>query len=404
MSKRFFVFMLVLIVGLLGGLAWFQLVFLPEMIRTAIMSSPPPVVTISAEPAKIESWVPKIRAIGTLKAETGIDVTTQAAGIAKTIAFSSGDDVKHGALLVQLDDNVEQADLQAAKATLKNAESDLARQQDLFRRGTVAQSQLDQAIARRDEAAAAAEKIRATIAQKRITAPFDGKLGIRRVDVGQYVSPGQALVPLQSLEDIVVDFPLPEQDIARVKLGQTVEMRVDAWPGEVFSGKVDAIDARVNQETRTIIVRGRVANPDRRLLPGMFANLEVLADEPQMVVTVPRTAVTYSLYGDSIYVVKPAGPAPAPAPPAPASSTAPASGEAAAAATAPAPATNEPALVVERRFVRVGDTRDGRVAIADGVTAGEEVVIVGQLKLSPGARVRIDNSSIPAAQAVRPAM
>jgi membrane fusion protein (multidrug efflux system) len=401
MSKRFFVFVLFLIVGLLGGLAWFQLVFLPEMIRTAIQSSPPPVVTVSAEAAKTERWTPKLRAIGTLKAETGIDVTTQAAGIAKTIAFSSGDDVKQGALLVQLDDNVEQADLQSAQATLKNAESDLARQQDLFRRGTVAQSQLDQAIAKRDETAAAVDKIRATIAQKRITAPFDGKLGIRRVDVGQYVSPGQPLVPLQSLDDIVVDFPLPEQDISRVKVGQTVELRVDAWPGEVFSGTIDAVDARVNQETRTIVVRGRIANPDRRLLPGMFANLEVLAGEPQDVVTVPRTAITYSLYGDSIYVVKPAPKSAEPTPPAATSST---SDAQAAAATQTAPAAREPQLVVERRFVKVGDTRDGRAAISEGLKAGEEVVIVGQLKLSPGALVRIDNSNIPAAQAVRPAI
>jgi membrane fusion protein (multidrug efflux system) len=399
MSKRFFVFVLFLIVGLLGGLAWFQLVFLPEMIRTAIQSSPPPVVTVSAEAAKTERWIPKLRAIGTLKAETGIDVTTQAAGIAKTIAFSSGDDVKQGALLVQLDDNVEQADLQSALATLKNAESDLARQQDLFRRGTVAQSQLDQAIAKRDETAAAVEKIRATIAQKRITAPFDGKLGIRRVDVGQYVSPGQPLVPLQSLDDIVVDFPLPEQDISRVKVGQTVELRVDAWPGEVFSGSIDAVDARVNQETRTIVVRGQIANPDRRLLPGMFANLEVLAGEPQDVVTVPRTAITYSLYGDSIYVVKPAPKPAEPAPPAATSSTS----DAQAVAATP-PAVKEPQLVVERRFVKVGDTRDGRAAISEGLKAGEEVVIVGQLKLSPGALVRIDNSNIPAAQAVRPAI
>jgi membrane fusion protein (multidrug efflux system) len=401
MSKRFFVFVLFLIVGLLGGLAWFQLVFLPEMIRTAIQSSPQPVVTVSAEAAKTERWTPKLRAIGTLKAETGIDVTTQAAGIAKTIAFSSGDDVKQGALLVQLDDNVEQADLQSAQATLKNAESDLARQQDLFRRGTVAQSQLDQAIAKRDETAAAVDKIRATIAQKRITAPFDGKLGIRRVDVGQYVSPGQPLVPLQSLDDIVVDFPLPEQDISRVKVGQTVELRVDAWPGEVFSGTIDAVDARVNQETRTIVVRGRIANPDRRLLPGMFANLEVLAGEPQDVVTVPRTAITYSLYGDSIYVVKPAPKSAEPTPPAATSST---SDAQAAAATQTAPAAREPQLVVERRFVKVGDTRDGRAAISEGLKAGEEVVIVGQLKLSPGALVRIDNSNIPAAQAVRPAI
>jgi membrane fusion protein (multidrug efflux system) len=218
--------------------------------------------------------------------------------------------------------------------------------------------------------------------------------------VGQYVSPGQALVPLQALDEIVVDFPLPEQEISRVKIGQDVEMRVDAYRDEVFRGKVDAIDARVNQETRTIVVRARVANADRRLLPGMFANLEVLAGAPQAVVTVPRTAVTYSLYGDSLYVVKPVENKPETPAAQPVTTSSTTSAEA---ATPPAPKSTEPELEVERRFVKVGDTRDGRVAITEGLKAGEELVVVGQLKLTPGARVTVDNANLPAAPAVRPA-
>ncbi|MFO1088638.1 MAG: efflux RND transporter periplasmic adaptor subunit [Hyphomicrobiales bacterium] len=399
MSKRFFVFIFLLICAILGGLYWFQFMFLPNMIKEAISKSPPPVVTISAAPATTETWVPIIRAIGTLKAETGIDVTTQASGIVETLAFNSGDDVKEGALLVQLDDTVEQADLHAAQATLKNAESDLARQQDLFKRGTVAQSQLDQAIAKRDESAAAVDKIQAVIEQKRIVAPFAGKLGIRKIDKGQYISPGQALVPLQALDEILVDFPLPEQELSRVKIGQDVEMHVDAFPGTDFKGKIDAIDARVNQETRTVIVRARIDNADRRLLPGMFANLEVLAGAPEKVVTIPRTAVTYSLYGDSVYVVTPA-----PAQPAPAAKTSEGGSGSAAAATATPPAKpDEPLFQVERRFVKIGETRENRVSILDGVKDGEQVAVVGQLKLTNGAKVHVDNSNLPAAPETRPA-
>ena len=281
-------------------------------------------------------------------------------------------------MLVQLDDQVEQADLHSNLATLKNAESELNRQRDLFHRGTVAQSQLDTATARRDEAAAAVDKTRAVIAQKRVLAAFSGRLGIRKVDVGQYISPGMPLVPLQALEEIFADFPLSEQDLARVKLGQDVEIRVDAYPGRVFRGKVDAVDSRVNSEARTIMVRGRLENAEKQLLPGMFANVEVLAGAPADVVTLPRTAVSYSLYGDFVYVAKKLETA------------------------AGQPQPKEELYEIERRFVRPGEARDDRVAINEGVKSGERVVIVGQLKLQQGAKVKIDNSTLPKPQVPRP--
>jgi membrane fusion protein (multidrug efflux system) len=379
MSKRFFILMFVVIVALLGGLAWFHYVFLPQMIKQAIANAPQPPVTVSAESARLEKWTPKLSAIGSLRAVTGIDVTAEVGGIIRTINFASGDDVEAGSLLVQLDDRVEQADLQSNLATLKNAENDLVRQRDLFRRGTVPQSQLDTATARRDEAAASVDKTRAVIAQKRVVAAFSGRLGIRKVDVGQYISPGMALVPLQALDQIYADFPLPEQELSRLKLDQDVEIRVDAYPGGVFKGKVDAIDSRVNQETRSVMVRGRLDNAGKELLPGMFANVEVLAGAPADVVTVPRTAVSYSLYGDSVYIAR--KPAAAPA------------GQARA---------NEELYEIERRFVRPGDARGNRVVINEGVKPGELVVIVGQLKLDQGAKVRIDNSTLPKPQVPRP--
>ena len=378
MSKRFFVLMFLVIAAILGGLAWFHYVFLPQVIKQAITTAPQPPVTISAELARVEKWTPRLSAIGSLRAVTGIDVTAEVGGIIRTINFSSGDEVTVGNVLLQLDDQVEQADLHSNLATLKNAESELNRQRDLFHRGTVAQSQLDTATARRDEAAAAVDKTRAVIAQKRVLAAFSGRLGIRKVDVGQYISPGMPRVPLQALEEIFADFPLSEQDLARVKLGQDVEIRVDAYPGRVFKGKVDAVDSRVNSEVRTIMVRGRLENAEKQLLPGMFANVEVLAGAPADVVTLPRTAVSYSLYGDFVYVAKKLETA------------------------AGQPQPKEELYEIERRFVRPGEARDDRVAINEGVKSGERVVIVGQLKLQQGAKVKIDNSTLPKPQVQRP--
>ena len=203
-------------------------------------------------------------------------------------------------------------------------------------------------------------------------------LGIRRVDIGQYVSPGTPMVTLQQLDPIYVDFPIPEQNMALLRVGQAVEIKVDAYPGTVFTGRVQSIDARVEQETRNLLVRATVSNGDGRLLPGMFANISVLTGTPQEVVTLPRTAVSYSLYGDSVYVVVDAG------------------GDAAAADASAEQAADAPAggpmLVAERRFVVVRESRNGTVAIIKGVYAGEQVVTSGQLKLRPGAPVVIDNS------------
>jgi membrane fusion protein (multidrug efflux system) len=213
----------------------------------------------------------------------------------------------------------------------------------------------------------------ALISQKNIKAPFAGRLGIRKVDIGQYVSPGTALVSLQALDPIYVDFTIPEQDIGRVEAGQTIELTVDAVPGEVFRGTVHVLDARLNAETRALLVRGRLPNPDRKLLPGMFADVTVLTGSPMQVVTVPRTSISYSLYGDSIFVVQAA--------------------DATAETTGSGNSAAGGQLVAERRSVRLGETRDDRVAIAAGIEAGDDVVTSGQQKLRPGVEVRIDNSA-----------
>ena len=218
--------------------------------------------------------------------------------------FDSGDDVQKGAKLVQLDTSVEEADLANNKATLLQANLDFERQSKLVKTGAVSQAVLDATIAKRDTAAASVAKMDAIIAEKNIIAPFAGRLGLRRVEKGQYVTTGQALVWLQSLDPIWVDFPVPEGDMGKFKEGSPIEIAVDAFRGKIFKGEVEAFDARLSSDSRTLMVRGRVPNPDRTLLPGMFANAAVLAGEPKDVVTVPRTALTYTLYGDSVWVVK----------------------------------------------------------------------------------------------------
>jgi membrane fusion protein (multidrug efflux system) len=361
---------------LLGGLAWFNFSFKPNMIKTIMASQVPPPATVTSEAARTEKWVERLNSIGTLISSHGVEITSQVAGIVTEVYLESGEDAERGTNLVQLDIAVELADLASAKATLKEAEVAFQRQADLIAKRVTSEANLDAARAKRDTALAATNKIAAVIAQKTIKAPLTGRLGIRKVERGQYVSPGMTLVTMQALDPMRVDFPMPEQAIGKLRVGQEIEITVDAFPSEVFRGKIESLDARVAQDTRTLLVRGSLPNPTRRLLPGMFANVVVLVGNARNVVTVPRTAVTFSLYGDSLYIVKEA------TPPA-------AAHKASDPASKADGATN---LVAERRFVKTGQARGDRVAILSGVEEGEQVVTTGQLKLNPGAAIRIDNS------------
>jgi membrane fusion protein (multidrug efflux system) len=380
MIKRFLIALIILGV-FIGGLAYFQLVFKPQMIKDFLSQQAPPPATVTAQAAQTGKWVERLPAIGTLIASQGVDVASQVEGIVTALGFESGQEVPKGAKLVQLDVSIELADLASAEATLREADIAFKRQTDLLQKNVTSEANVDTALAKRDTAAAAMNRIKAVIAQKSILAPFAGRLGIRKVELGQYISPGLPMVTLQALDPIWVDFPMPEQNIGKLKTGQVVELTIDAFPGKIFTGSVTSLDARVSQETRTLLVRGTVPNRNRELLPGMFANVTVLSGAPAEVVTVPRTAVTYSLYGDSVYVVKPEEPAPA-----------------AAAQAKPA----SPVFVVERRFIRTGQERQDRVAVTTGLKAGEQVVTTGQIKLNNGARVMIDNSQELKAPAERP--
>jgi len=366
-------FFLVVLIG-------FNYFIKPAMIKGIMSSQVPPPATVTSEPAKTERWIEQLTSIGTLISSHGVDVASQVAGIVTEVHAESGSEVERGARLVQLDIAVEEADLASAKAVLAEAEVAFQRQSDLIAKRVTSEANLDTARSKRDTALAAVNKIEAVIAQKLITAPVSGRLGIRKVERGQYVSSGMTLVTVQALDPIRVDFPMPEQAIGKLRVGQQIEIAVDAFPGEVFKGKIESLDARVEKDTRTLLVRGSLPNPKHRLLPGMFANVVVLVGEPREVVTVPRTAVTYSLYGDSIYVVKTVGEKAEGAP----------------------PAGGQPKLVADRRFIKTGQARDDRVAVISGVAPSEEVVTTGQLKLNSGAPIRIDNAQPLARPEERP--
>ena len=377
--RRFllFTFVFLLLAGLAGGLGYFQFIVRPEMIKGFIAKAPPPMATVAVTEATTEEWIERIPAVGTFRAVQGIEGAPQLEGVIRAFHFDSGQEIAKGALMLEIDDTVEQADLKSNMAMLKNADMALDRQRQLITGGSTSRSTLDAAEAARDQASAAVERTRALISQKAIVAPFAGRIGLRRADIGQYVSKGTPIASLQQLDPIYVDFPVPEQTIAELATGQVVEVSVDAWPEQAFKGKVISLDARVSAETRNLVVRAEVRNADKRLKPGMFANVAVLVGKAQSLVTLPRTGVTYSLYGDSVYVVKPA--------PVPEGS----------AQAAPAPTDQQ--MIVERRAVKLGAARGSRVSILSGLTAGEKVVSEGQSKLTPGARVRVDNAlALPA--------
>lgn len=378
------IFLLVLagLTALSGGAYYFHFTVKPAMIRGFIAKAVPPPTTVAAARAEQESWVPDLTAIGSARAFQGIDVSSQLSGIVQAIHIGSGQDVQRGAPLFDLDTSVERADLKSNMAMLTNAEVALQRQKMLMPGGNTSRATLDTAQATRDQTAANVERVKATIAQKTLVAPFAGRLGIRKVDVGQYASAGTSLITLQQLDPIYVDFPIPEKALARLKGGQTVEVKADAYPGTIFSGKIDLIDARVGAESRSVLVRARFDNPDHRLLPGMFANVSVMAGAARDVVTVPRTAVSFSLYGDSVYVLTPKPDDP----------------QAGGAQAAPA----KKVFVATRRFVRTGEMKEGKVAILDGLKPGETVVAEGQIKLQNGAAVVIDPNAKLVAPANRP--
>ncbi len=366
MTKRMLL-MLVLVGLLFGGIFGFQ-AFKAHMIKKFMAAQGVPVQTVSTIRAAYGEWQPRLEAVGTLRAVRGADLAPEVAGIVTAIRFASGEEVKAGAPLVDLDSAQETAQLQVLQAAAQLAEINYTRDSQQLEVKAVSQAAVDADAANLKAARAQVAQQQALIDKKLIRAPFAGRLGIRAVDLGQYVSPGAKLVTLQSLDPIYVDFSVPQGMLERVSVGQELAAKSDAFPGEQFSGKVSAIDAKVDPATRNVTVRGALRNPKHRLLPGMFATVDVQAGAAQRYVTLPQTAISYNPYGDTVFVVEEQGKGP----------------------------DGKPRLAAQQRFVTTGATRGDQVAVLSGVKEGETVVSAGQLKLRNGTPVVINNAIQPA--------
>jgi len=369
MIKRM-VIMLVAVAVVLGGVFGFQ-VFKAAMIKKfmAQMSAPPQ--TISATKAGSSEWQRKIEAVGSLRAVKGADLSLEVPGVVDSIMFNSGDDVQEGTALLKLRDQDDVAKLKSLQATAELSRITFERDQKQFRINAVSQATLDTDDANLKNAQAQVAQQQAILDKKVLKAPFAGHLGIRSVDVGQYLGPGTAVVTLQALDPIYLDFFVPQQAIDRIRLEATVNVTIDAFKDQTFAGEVSAINPKVDPASRNVQVRATLKNPDHKLLPGMYATVDIPTGSPEKLITLPQTAITYSPYGDSVYIVDDKG----------------------------VDASGKPQLVARQTFVTTGATRGDQVAIVKGIKEGDTIVTAGQLKLHNGTTVMINNTVAPTADA-----
>lgn len=359
-----------------------------------------PAITVSATHVQQENWQPKIEAVGSLLATQGVDIANEVSGKVEEILFESGTRVTKGTLLVQLDDSIEQAQLPGEQAQLELARASYERTTKLADQGLTSDEQLDSALSQLKQAQSRVKALEATLAKKAIVAPFTGTLGIRLVDVGEYLAAGTPIVTLQALDTLYADFALPEQFMSRIKTGQTVELSTTVAAERVFTGTVSAVAIKLDPSTRNFKVRATIENPEHILHPGMFADLAVLAGEPVSVVTIPDVAVSYSLYGDAVYVItekeaekKAEKETESKAEEKPETNTS--NDDAANADTEKdqqTTASDEPFLIATQTFVELGESRNGEVVVIQGVSPGDRIVTAGQLKLQRESHVTVNNS------------
>jgi membrane fusion protein, multidrug efflux system len=365
MAKRM-IAMLVLMIAVIAGLAFIKFRQFQAMAAQFAAMQPPPeaVTTIVAER---EEWPATISSIGTVAAVQGVTVSADLPGIVDRIAFDSGRPVKEGDVLVALDTRQEQAQLAAAEAQLELARLTFERMQGLVEHDAVSRAEFDAAAAGFKQAEARIREIRATIERKTIRAPFSGVLGIRAVNLGQYLTGGDAVVPLQSLDPIYVNFGVPQQDASQMRLGRTVRITASDLGNLQFGGRISALDSVVDQSTRNVRVQATLPNPGGKLRPGMFVQAQVMLGASQPVVALPGSAISYAPYGDSVFVV--------------------------------ADLKDEHGASyrgVRQQVVKLGGARGDQIAVLSGVKPGEEVVTSGVFKLRNGAAVQINNKVQPA--------
>ncbi|HEX9586887.1 MAG TPA: efflux RND transporter periplasmic adaptor subunit [Bradyrhizobium sp.] len=362
---RWFIIVGLLLALLVGGLVWFNY-FRGQMIAQFFANNKPPPSSVSIAEAKSEVIPNLLTAVGGLAAVHQVDVTSDVSGRITDIMFTPGATVKAGNPLVQLFDAPDQADLANFKAQATVAQLSLDRAKQLASRQFGPQATVDSAQAAYDQANAGIAKSEAIISQKLVRAPFDGELGVRHVEVGQFLTAGTQIVTLTDLSTLYANFTVTEKDSAALKVGQTVRILVDAYPGRTFEGKITAIEPQIATDTRNIRVQATLDNPDHILKPGMFATTTVVLPDKPAVVTVPETAVDYTLYGDSVFLL-----------------------------TEKKADDGKTSLTAVRTFVRTGDRIGGRAEILNGLKPGDRVVAVGQLKLQSGAAVAISTDAAP---------
>ncbi len=359
------IIMLIIVGVLFGGIFGFKVVQARMMKKYMKFQMPP--ATVTAIKAERRPWQPQLKAVGSLRAVRGVDVTSEIAGLVRELDFKSGETVDAGQVLVQLNADADIAQLHALQAAADLANTTYERDKKQFEIQAVSQATLDAEAADLRSKQALVAQQKALVDKKTIKAPFSGKLGISTVNPGQYVNPGDKIVTLQELNPLYVDFYLPEQELSRTAQGQAIVVRSDTYGDRTFNGRITVINPKVDPDTRNFQVEAVIPNPRRELLPGMYTTVEVQAGQPQQYITVPQTAVTYNPYGDTVYLIQEKGKGP----------------------------DGKALLAVRQTFITVGPTRGDQVAILSGVKEGDTVVTSGQLKLRNGSAVVINNAVQP---------
>jgi membrane fusion protein (multidrug efflux system) len=370
MKKRMTI-MLIVVVLLVGGVIGFN-IFKGIMIQRFMANAPVPPATVSTIKADFQEWQPQLTAVGTLRAVRGVDVTTEIAGLVRNINFKSGDEVKSGQVLTELNADSDLAQLHSLEASADLAATVYERDKAQFAADVLSKADLDNAAADLKSKRAQVAQQAATLDKKTIRAPFAGKLGISTVNPGQYLNPGDKLVTLQAIDPIYVDFYFPQQQLPQLAIGQQVTVTADAYGDTTFAGKISAINPKVDANTRNIQIEATVANAKRLLLPGMFASVKVNSGSEQRHLTLPQTAITYNPYGNTVFIVKRTE-----------GKDDKKDGKA------------QPAMVAQQVFVTTGPTRGDQVSILSGIEPGTEVVSSGGAKLKNGTPLVLNNSIQP---------
>lgn len=359
--------MMLVFVGALFGLIFIFKMFQVIMMKHFTNDHKTPVVTISAMTAQTSQWEPQLKATGSLRTVKGVQVTTELAGMVRTINFTPGSFVQQGTLLMQLDIDPDVAQLHSLQATANLAKITYNRDKSQFKIGAVSKQTLDSDQANLESDVAQVVEQQANIAKKTISAPFSGKLGINQVNIGQYLNPGDKIVMLETLDPIYVDFYVPQEEIFQLEVGQPTTVFVDSHPDTTFAGQITTINPAVDANVRNVEVEATLPNPTNKLLPGMFVSVTVKTGAPKSYLTLPQTAISFNSYGDIVYILQ----------------------------KTDQKQNGHDIWKAMQTFVTTGETRGDQIAVLKGVKPGDMVVTSGQLKLKNGSLVIIDNSVVP---------